>query len=133
MTGARATRGVDRWIEAYVGAWNSNRTADIAALFTPRATYAPSPFEKPWVGRKRIVSEWLRRQDAPGSTTFRYAILLTTADAAIVRGTTRYRAPRREFGNLWVIRFDAAGRCSSFAEWWMPRPAAPARPARAAR
>ena len=37
-----------------------------------------------------------------------------------VRGWTHYDDPPG-FSNLWVIRFDADGRCIEFTEWWMER------------
>ena len=36
-----------------------------------------------------------------------------------MRGWTHYVEPPSDFSNLWVIRFDAAGDCVEFTEWWM--------------
>ena len=41
------------------------------------------------------------------------------ADLAFVRGWTHYVERPSDFSTLWVIRFDAAGRCDEFTEWWI--------------
>lgn len=112
---------VAAWVDGYVRAWNSNDPADIGRLFTKAAVYYPGPFEAPWVGRDAIIAEWLNRQDAPGSTTFRYEVLATGPRLGVVRGWTRYHRPPREFSNIWLVRFDARGRCREFTEWWIQR------------
>lgn len=117
------TAAINSWLNEYVTAWNTNDPEDIGRLFTERAVYHPNPFEEPWRGRAAIVREWLGRRDAPGTTTFRYDLLATTEDTAIVRGWTTYVDPPREFSNIWVLRFDASGKCHEFSEWWMQRPA----------
>jgi uncharacterized protein (TIGR02246 family) len=113
---------VAAWVDQYIRAWNSNDPADIGRLFASDADYYTGPFDPPWQGRDAIVRNWLDRQDAPGSTTFRYEVLAATADTSLVRGWTRYHDPPREFSNIWLIRFDAHGHCREFTEWWMQRP-----------
>jgi len=113
---------VSAWIDGYVRAWNSNAPSDIGSLFTDDAAYYAGPFDAPWRGRKNIVQNWLARQDAPGSTTFRYEVLVATDDTGVVRGWTEYHAPRRTFSNIWLIRFDKDGRCREFTEWWVQKP-----------
>lgn len=118
-----ASSPLSAWVDRYVRAWNTNAPADIASLFTPDAVYSTDPFAEPWQGRDTIVKEWLARQDEPGTTTFRYAVLAVQDDLGIVRGWTRYHTdPPREFSNLWLIRLAPDGRCREFTEWWMQRP-----------
>jgi hypothetical protein len=112
---------VTAWVDRYVRAWNSNDPAEIGALFTDEATYYTGPFDAPWTGRDAIVRGWLDRQDAPGSTAFRYELLATTSDSGIIRGWTQYHEPAREFSNIWLVRFDSNGRCREFTEWWVQR------------
>ncbi len=113
---------VERWIEGYILAWNTNRPDEIARLFAEDARYYPSPFAEPWRGREGIVASWLERQDRPGSFNFHYQVLATNDDLAVVRGWTEYFDPPREYSNIWVVRFDREGRCDEFTEWWMERP-----------
>ncbi len=104
-------------MSAYRRAWESNAPDDIAALFTEDAKYFDEPFTDPHVGRDAIVTSWLERQDAPGSTTFTWSPVVVTPDVAIVQGETVYSTVT--FSNLWVIRLAADGRATEFTEWWM--------------
>jgi len=107
------------WVEGYVQAWNSNDPGHIGNLFSDDATYRTEPFRPAWVGRQTIVANWLENKDEPGETTFTWQPLVVTEEVAIVQGETAYRTPPRRYSNLWVIRLDAAGRCTEFTEWWM--------------
>jgi ketosteroid isomerase-like protein len=113
---------VAAWVEQYVIAWNSNKPDDIGRLFSDDALYFTGPFDEPWRGREAIIQAWLERQDAPGSTTFRYEVLVASGDTGIVRGWTQYYDPPREYSNIWLVRFDGQGRCREFTEWWVERP-----------
>ena len=111
---------VAAWVERYVRAWETNDPATIGGLFTETARYYPRPDGDPWCDRAGIVANWLGRKDEPGTWSFRYQILAVAGDLAFVRGWTHYDDPP-DFSNLWVIRFDADGRCLEFTEWWMER------------
>jgi hypothetical protein len=121
------TSVVTAWVDAYVRAWNSNDPADIGRLFTDDALYYTGPFDAPWEGRDTIIQKWLRRQDAPGTTSFRYEVLASTSDRGVVRGWTLYHDPAREYSNIWLIDFGPNGRCRAFTEWWIKRPTPRAR------
>ena len=112
---------VAAWVDRYVHAWNSNDPVEIGALFSEDAAYYTGPFDTAWIGREAIVRGWLARQDAPGSTTFRFEVIATTSDAGIIRGWTQYRDPPREFSNIWLVHFDSNSRCAEFTEWWVQR------------
>lgn len=115
------TNQVSGWIDGYVRAWTSNDPQEIGGLFSEGARYFTSPFSAPWQGREGIVKGWLNRKDDPGGWRFRYEVLAMDGNTALVRGWTQYLEPAREYANLWVIRFDPAGRCEEFTEWWMKR------------
>jgi uncharacterized protein (TIGR02246 family) len=109
---------VDRWMQAYIQAWETNDPGDVGRLFTENAVYYTAPHREPWRGRDGIVAGWLERKDEQGDWSFRYEILAVCDDAAFVRGWTDYRTDT-DYSNLWVIRLDPQGRCSDFTEWWM--------------
>ena len=94
---------VQAWLDAYVEAWHSYDRAAIAELFSPEATYRYHPY------------------DEPGSWEARYEPLLIDGDRAVATGETRY-ADGQTFSNLFVLEFDADGRCRSFTEWFMEHP-----------
>ncbi len=110
---------LDQWMDGYIAAWASNDPASIAALFTPDAVYDPQTASGPWEGHDEIVEGWLEVGDSPDSWEFEWAPLVETDDLGIITGVTRYLDPATTYRNLWVIRFDADGRCRDFTEWYI--------------
>lgn len=117
---------LNKWMEGYIRAWNSNEPDDIGALFTDDATYYTAPYREPWRGRSAIVAGWLDRKDQPGEASFTWQPLVVTGELTVVQGLTVY--PDETYSNLWVIRLADDGRCRQFVEWFMEHPSG-ARPA----
>ena len=117
---------VTAWVQKYRRAWESNDPGDIGGLFAEDGAYFTEPWAKPWLGRDRIVAQWLERRDEPGVTTFRWHPLIVTEDLAVIEATTVYSAPEsRTFSNMWVLRLDNHGQARQFTEWWMEHPGPP--------
>jgi hypothetical protein len=117
--------GVRAWVDGYLAAWRSYDPAAIGALFADDATYAYHPWDAGDAvvrGRAAIVADWLRKPDPPGSWSAEFRPLLVAGDRAAAVGVTRY-TNGKVYDNLWTLRFDAAGRCTEFVEWFMRRPA----------
>ena len=112
---------VQDWLDAYVAAWRSYDADAIGALFGEDATYAYPPYDEPLRGRAAIVESWRGEQDEPGSWEASYAPLLIDGDRAVATGETRYGDD--VFSNLFVLGFDAGGRCTEFVEYYMKQPA----------
>ena len=112
---------VSTWIDGYRRAWDSNAPDDIRALFTEDAEYLTAPFGDARVGHDAIVAGWIKDQDQPGDYTFTWNPVGLDGDTAFVEGDTLYSDGRR-YANLWVIRFAADGRATSFTEWYMRHP-----------
>lgn len=112
---------VRRWVRGYLTAWNSNTPDDITRLFTEDARYYTEPHAEPWQGHDSIVRGWLENKDSPGDTTFDYRVIAINGDLAMVKGEVVYKDPRKEYSNLWEIRFASDGRVREFVEWWMER------------
>ena len=112
-------QALDRWLDGYVRAWETNDPDAIGELFTDDGRYYTAPFREPWRGRDGIVAGWLERKDEPGTWTFCYEVLAVAGDLGFVRGWTRYTNPPTDYSNLWVIRLVPDGRCAEFTEWWM--------------
>jgi hypothetical protein len=111
---------LQKWMDGYVGAWNSNAADDIGRLFAEDGVYYTAPFRPPWRGRAAIVAGWLERKDEPGQTRFRWDPVIVTDDLCVVQGVTEYLTePPHTFSNLWLIRLDRQGQCVEFTEWWM--------------
>src|ERR1700712_127223 len=92
------------WVSNYRSAGESNDPEAIGNLFAEDAAYFTEPYAKPWLGREKIVKQWLKNKDEPGTTTFEWHPLLVTEDLAMIEATTGY--PKKTFSNLWVLRLD---------------------------
>lgn len=120
----RAT--VQRWLDAYVSAWKSYDPQAIGDLFSENATYAYNPFSEPVQGRAAIVASWLEEPEAAGTYDGHYEPIMIEGDRAVTNGRSLYFEPdgttlKAEWNNIFVLRFDADGRCAEFREWYMQR------------
>ena len=120
---------VAQWLANYVDAWRTYDPAAIAGLFSEDAVYRFHPWDEgdeAVRGRETIVSNWLEEPDAPGSWTAEYRPWAVDGDRVVAVGTTRYLteegpAVEREYHNVFLLEFDAEGRCKAFTELYMPR------------
>jgi hypothetical protein len=111
------------WLARYLAAWRSYDPVAIGDLFGPDAVYSRRAGRQVVNGREAIVAWWLAEQDPPGSWAAHYEPLAIDDQVHVASGWTRYVEPdgsvREEYSNIFVCRFDAAGRCSEITEWWM--------------
>ncbi len=123
---------VDRWLQAYVEAWKSYDPDQISALFTEGVQYRYHPYDDPVQGRDAVVDSWLGKGDEAGASTrdqegtydATYRAVAIDGDVAVATGSTTYtKEPGGDvesiFHNCFVMRFDSAGRCREFTEWFM--------------
>ena len=117
---------VARWLGSYVAAWRSNERARIEALFTEDAVYRYAPGETPLVGAAAIADSWLEDPDDPQVWQADYEPVAVDGDTAVAVGTSTYtqteHRPARTYYNCFVLRFDDAGRCREFTEWYIKAP-----------
>ena len=122
---------VQRWLDAYLLAWETYDADDIGALFTDTAVYRWHPWDEGddvAVGRAAIVAGWLDERDTPGTYHGEMRPLVVTDDVAVAVGACRYYTDDsrstvdREYRNLWELRFADDGRCEAFTEWYMRVP-----------
>jgi len=118
-------QGFQDWLDRYVEAWKTYDPDKIGALFSEDAEYLYHPNDEPERGRATIVSNWLDQKDEPGTYDAEYHPLAIDPDGTYVaNGWSRYyETPggkmRDEYWNIYVMRFNAAGECSSFIEYWI--------------
>ena len=118
---------VQRWLDAYVDAWRRAERQPILDLFSENATYSYGPYREPIRGSAAIADDWLDNPDAPDSWDADYRPIAVDGSTAVVHGRSRYfnddrTQLRTEFDNIFVIRFDDAGRVTEFAEWFVEKP-----------
>lgn len=113
------------WLGRYVEAWRSADAATIGDLFSEACSYSYRGGHTQVVGREAIVESWLD-EDESGSWKAAYEPLAIDDEVHVAVGSTRYfdegGLVRDEFSNVFVCRFDEAGRCTDFSEWWMRAP-----------
>jgi ketosteroid isomerase-like protein len=118
---------VDRWLEAYVGAWKAYEPVRIGDLFTADAVYRYRPYGDEIQGREAIVTSWMEDDpDKPGTFDGEYRAVAVDEDVAVAVGTSTYLAEpggevEKIYDNCYVMRFDDDGRCREFTEWFMQR------------
>jgi ketosteroid isomerase-like protein len=125
------------WLDAYVAAWKSYDRAAVAALFAEDATYRYHPFDpedETLRGREAIVSSWLEPEgnasgrDAEGTYDARYEVYAVDDDRVVAVGWSSYFSDasqstlERRYHNVFLMEFDATGRCRAFVEYYMKEP-----------
>jgi uncharacterized protein (TIGR02246 family) len=119
-------QAVAAWLDRYSQAWGTYDPDQIGALFSEDAVYFYNPFDEPVRGREAIVASWLEEPDEPGTYEGSYRPLLVAGDQAVARGYSRYLNTNGtvadEYDNLFLLAFDADGRCVEYREWYMRKP-----------
>lgn len=127
------TERAQQWLDAYSHAWLTYDPDEIGVLFADDAEYRWHPWDdedEVARGRAQIVASWLESRDRAGTYRGAYHPLLVQGDQVIAVGMSAYYTDEtqktldRVFHNLWVLRFNDAGQCQSFIEWYMKAPKA---------
>ena len=114
------------WLDRYVEAWKTYDRRTIAALFSADAEYRYHPAIDPVVGGTAIADDWLENPDEKGTYDAEYHPVAIDPDNGnhVANGWSRYfetpgGAMRDEYFNVYVCRFNDAGECTSFTEYWI--------------
>jgi ketosteroid isomerase-like protein len=126
--GSVGRKRVGEWLRGYEDAWRSPGTGKLAELFTDDSAYTPGPYERTRTGLGEIAELWDAEREGPDEIfTMTSEIVAVDGDTAVARIEVSYGAPvRREYRDLWVMRFAEDGRCRAFEEWpfWPEQPIA---------
>lgn len=126
---------VQAWLDRYLAAWASYDAAAIGDLFTDDVVYRFHPSDDGFVGREAVVAAWLEPEgdassrDEAGTWEARYVPFSVAGDRAVAVGWSRYYVDasrstvERVWDNAYLLEFGPDGRCRSFTEFYVPRPA----------
>lgn len=126
---------VDRWLAAYIAAWETYEPEQIAELFSEDVAYRYHPYDDPIEGRDEVVKAWRAEledhpeagtRDDPGTYEAEYSCIAVDGDVAVATGWSAYKdsadgPAARTYDNCFVMRFDEGGRCREFTEWFIQR------------
>lgn len=118
------------WVAAHDDAWRTDDAERIGRLFSEDGIYHLGPFEGPWrgyrgpiVGRKAIADAWATAFDPGERFEATAEVVAIEGRRAVVRRVITYegagREPAARFGCVWVLDFDAEGRCREYQEWFV--------------
>ena len=112
----------DDWLDRYGRAWQAKDAAGFGALFAEDASYQWTPMDPPIAGRPDIEAAFSAAVATQRSIRFGHQVLAVTDGAGICHWQCLFEreatgSPVRLDG-IFVVRFDAAGRCVAFREWW---------------
>jgi ketosteroid isomerase-like protein len=109
---------VETWVRDYERLWRTPGTDRLAELFTPDATYRPSPWAPPVAGLQALAAFWEDGRDGPDeSFTMSAEVVAVDGPTAVVRVSVDYGESGDRWRNLWVLELDEHGRCAAFEEW----------------
>jgi hypothetical protein len=121
----------EQWLSSYGRASEENDPRASADLFAEDATYYESPFDEPLVGREAIYGYWLAGAQRLADKRFSHAILAVRGNVGVARWQANCIV--KDTGiilildAIFVVEFDAQGRCIHFREWWHACNALPSR------
>jgi ketosteroid isomerase-like protein len=116
---------LENWLALYEVAWETRDADKAAALFTPDATYHEMPFEAPIEGAGKIREYWSRVTADQRDVDFSAQPIMVDGDTGVAEWSATFRTASTgatiELNGVFVLKFDAAGRCTSLREWWHVR------------
>jgi hypothetical protein len=110
------------WLDRYGAAWEA-RDADLAAsLFSAGATYQVTPYEEPHRGPAGVRAYWADVTAGQRNVQFGYEILAVAGNTGIAHWHAAFDVAdspaHLRLNGIFVLDFDADGRCSRLREWW---------------
>jgi hypothetical protein len=125
MEGQMDRQQFQNWLDGYVEAWKTYDADKIGALFADDIIYRYHPADDdPVQGRAALVANWIDNRDPEGTYDAAYQLLAIDGDAFVATGHSDYfdgaGGPMRDqYFNVYVCKFNDAGECTNFTEYWM--------------
>jgi hypothetical protein len=117
MLGRMERATFEKWISDYERLWRTPGTDRLGDLFADGAAYLASPWEQPTHGLGDLAAFWEAERDgADEEFEMTSEVVAVDGEVGVARVEVRYRNGDR-WRDIWIVRFDAAGRCVHFEEW----------------
>ena len=113
---------LEAWLEAYGRAWQGRDPQAAAKLFAEDGTYQVTPFVEPLRGRAAILAYWTEVARTEENVQFAFEVLAVTDRSGMAHWWASFvivpQMLQTKLDGVFLISFDAAGRCISLCEWW---------------
>ena len=110
------------WLDAYGEAWESRDADSAAKIFSEDATYQVTPYEDPHVGQDGVRNYWAGVTENQRNVQFDYEALSVSGNTGIAHWSANFDVapdgPHIELNGIFVLQFDADGKCRRLREWW---------------
>jgi hypothetical protein len=119
------TATLARWLAGYEQAWETRDAGAAGELFATDARYHEMPFDTPKLGQQGIRDYWSTVTADQRDIDFRSQVVAVNGLTGVARWSATFTAAssgaRVELDGVFVLTFDAAGRCTELREWWHVR------------
>jgi uncharacterized protein (TIGR02246 family) len=116
---------VEAWLARYEEAWETKNADAAAALFAADALYYETPYSEPFHGRSGIRDYWARVTADQRDIDFSSDVIAVDASTGVASWaamlTSISSGARVELNGVFLLEFDANGRCTTLREWWHAR------------
>lgn len=132
--GTLTEAALTQWLEGYKAAWEARDADRAAALFTPDATYQDEAFTPPHVGTQGIRDYWSKVTAGQREVKFQYQVLSVKGNTGIAHWCAQFAVAESNppttiaLDGVFLLEFDANGKCRSLREWWHLKATPPAAP-----
>ena len=110
------------WLQQYGAAWEARDPAAAGRLFSERAIYHEMPFDAPMQGRAAIEDYWRKVTAGQRDVKFEYRVIAVNGNTGVAHWSATFEQAADGAGaaldGVFVLEFDASGRCSALREWW---------------
>lgn len=117
-------RDVDRWLDGYERALETQDAELAASLFTPDGSYFETPYSRPFKGRTQIAEYWASATAGYEHVDFAFETLAVEGRRGVVHWNAELASAAAntaiELDGIMVLEFDAE-LVATLREWWHSR------------
>jgi ketosteroid isomerase-like protein len=116
---------LERWLDAYGKAWEQRDADGVCRIFNEDALYYETPFAEPFKGHEGIRSYWSSVTADQRDIRFESRPVGVVGSTGIAHWSARFKLESNganvELDGVFLLEFDADGRCKTLREWWHAR------------